>query len=68
MAKGDDLEERLIEFAVRIIRLCEMKPTAVVGRRLSGELVRSGTSPAAALIAWPTRVKKGVPRIFQCYE
>ena len=68
MAKGDNLEERLIEFARRIIRLCETMPTAVVGRCLSGELVRSGTSPAAALIAWPTRVKKGVPRIFQCYE
>ena len=67
MAKGDDLEEGLIEFAVRIIRLCEMKPTAVVGRRLSGELVRSGTSPAAS-IAWPTRVKNGVPRILQCCE
>ena len=46
MAKGDDIEERLIEFAVRIIRLCEAMPKTVTGRHLSGQLVRSGTSPA----------------------
>lgn len=46
MAKGDDLEERLIKFAVRIIRLCEAMPKTVAGRHLSGQLVRSGTSPA----------------------
>jgi four helix bundle protein len=46
MAKGDDLEERLIEFAVRIIRLCEAMPKTVAGKHLSGQLVRSGTSPA----------------------
>lgn len=46
MAKGDDLEERLINFAVRIIRLCEAMPKTVAGRHLSGQLARSGTSPA----------------------
>ncbi len=46
MAKGDDIEERLIDFAVRIIRLCEAMPTTVAGKHLSGQLVRSGTSPA----------------------
>lgn len=46
MAKGDDLEERLIDFAVRIIRLCEAMPKSVTGKHLSGQLVRSGTSPA----------------------
>ncbi|MEZ4662976.1 MAG: four helix bundle protein [Caldilineaceae bacterium] len=46
MAKGDDIEERLIKFAVRIIRLCESMPKTVSGRHLSGQLVRSGTSPA----------------------
>lgn len=29
MAKGDDLQERLINFAVRIIRLCEAMPKTV---------------------------------------
>ncbi len=46
MAKGDNLQERLIEFAVRIIRLCEAMPKTVAGKHLSGQLVRSGTSPA----------------------
>lgn len=46
MAKGDDLQERLTNFAVRIIRLCEAMPKSVAGRHLSGQLVRSGTSPA----------------------
>lgn len=46
MAKGDDIEERLINFAVRIIRLCEAMPKTVAGKHLSGQLVRSGTSPA----------------------
>lgn len=46
MAKGDDIEERLIDFAVRIIRLCDAMPKSVAGRHLSGQLVRSGTSPA----------------------
>ena len=46
MAIGDDLEERLIEFAVRIIKLCNAMPKTTVGRHLGNQLVRSGTSPA----------------------
>ena len=46
MAKGDDIEERLIDFAVRVIRLCNAIPKTVAGKHLSGQLVRSGTSPA----------------------
>ncbi len=34
MAKGDDLEERLIEFAVRIVKLCNAMPKTTVGRHL----------------------------------
>ena len=46
--KGEkyDLEERLIEFAVRVIRLTESLPKTPVGRHISAQLVRSGTSPA----------------------
>ena len=47
MAKGDDIEERLINFAVRIIKLCENLPDSRTGNHLAGQLVRSGTSPAA---------------------
>ncbi len=46
MAKGDDIEERLIEFAVRIVKLCNAMPKNPAGRHLGNQLVRSGTSPA----------------------
>ena len=39
-------EDRLIEFAVRIIRLAEVLPKTRVGNHVSGQIIRSGTSPA----------------------
>jgi four helix bundle protein len=42
-----DLEERLIDFAVRIIRTADSLPKSKVGRHISGQLIRSGTSPAS---------------------
>jgi len=47
MAKGDDIEERLIDFAVEIIQLCDRLPPSHSGRHISGQLLRSGTAPAA---------------------
>jgi four helix bundle protein len=44
--KTFDLEERLIDFAVRIIRLAEMLPKTRVGNQIAGQIIRSGTSPA----------------------
>jgi four helix bundle protein len=41
-----DLEERLITFAVRVIRLAESLPKTPVGRHILCQLTRSGTSPA----------------------
>ena len=41
-----DLEERLIDFAVRIIRTTESLPKTKVGNHISGQLIRCGTSPA----------------------
>ncbi|MBN1558623.1 four helix bundle protein [candidate division KSB1 bacterium] len=41
-----DLEERLIDFAVMIINICESLPNTRAGNTLSNQLVRSGTSPA----------------------
>jgi four helix bundle protein len=41
-----DLEDRLIEFAVRIIDLAEALPGTVASKNLGGQIVRSGTSPA----------------------
>ncbi len=47
MAKGDDIEERLIDFAVRIVKLCDQLPRTQAGRHVAGQLLRSGTAPAA---------------------
>ena len=41
-----DLEDRLIDFAVRIIRTTEVLPKTKVGKHSAGQLIRSGTSPA----------------------
>lgn len=41
-----DLEERLIDFAVRIIRIAESLPKSKVGKHIGGQLIRCGTSPA----------------------
>ena len=47
MAKGDDIQERLIRFAARIIKVCEDLPKTMTGAHLVGQLLRSGTAPAA---------------------
>ncbi|MBN1888761.1 MAG: four helix bundle protein [Thermoflexales bacterium] len=47
MAKGDDIEERLIEFAVRVVKLCGNLPKTPAGTHVAGQLLRSGTAPAA---------------------
>ncbi len=47
MAKGDDIEERLVDFAVAIIDVTDKLPNTRAGNHLAGQLVRSGTSPAA---------------------
>jgi len=41
-----DLEERLIDFAVRIIKLTESLPDTRSGNHIRGQILRSGTSPA----------------------
>ncbi len=47
MMKGDDIEERLIDFAVRVVKLCAALPKNPAARHIAGQLVRSGTAPAA---------------------
>ena len=44
--KKYDLEDRLIDFAVRIIKLVEELPDTKAGRHVAGQILRSGTSPA----------------------
>lgn len=46
MAKGDDIQERLINFAVNTIKLCSLLPNTQAGRHVGGQLLRCGTSPA----------------------
>ena len=41
-----DIEKRLIDFAVRIIKTAESLPKTKTGNHISGQLIRSGTSPA----------------------
>ena len=41
-----DLEERLIDFAVRIIKIAESLPKTKVGKHVSGQIIRCGTFPA----------------------
>jgi four helix bundle protein len=43
---GADIEERLLEFAVRVGKAIDALPDTRLGRHIAGQLVRSGTSPA----------------------
>ena len=45
-SKKYDLEERLLEFALRIIVVVEKVPDNKICNHLGGQLLRSGTSPA----------------------
>jgi four helix bundle protein len=45
--KEDDLKHRTKLFGLRIIRLVSVLPNTVVGRAISGQLVRAGTSVGA---------------------
>ena len=41
-----DLQDRLIDYAVRIIKVSETLPETTAGRHVSTQILRSGTSPA----------------------
>jgi len=45
-SQADILEVRLIDFAVRIIKLSAKLPKTAAARHISGQILRSGTSPA----------------------
>lgn len=47
MAKGDDIQRRLIAFAARIIKLCDALPPTRATMHISSQLLRCGTAPAA---------------------
>jgi four helix bundle protein len=41
------LEERLLEYGARVIKVVESLPSTLVGRRVGDQLLRSGTSAGA---------------------
>ena len=41
-----ELQDRLIDYAVRVMSLVAVLPDSVGGRHIAGQLLRSGTSPA----------------------
>jgi four helix bundle protein len=43
---ADELEQRLINFAVRVIKLTTRLPRTPAGKHVAGQVLRSGTSPA----------------------
>jgi four helix bundle protein len=45
-SRADELEERLIDFAVRIIKLSAALPKTSAGKHIAGQILKSGTSPA----------------------
>ena len=44
--KGVDLENRLIDFASRILDLVDALPKKATAKHIGGQIMRSGTSPA----------------------
>jgi len=44
--KKYDLEDRLIDFAIRISDVVEALPNTKLGNHIGGQLIRCGTSPA----------------------
>lgn len=46
MERKYDLEERLINFSVVMIKTAEKLPKSFAGNHLAGQMIRSGTAPA----------------------
>src|SRR5438552_17619378 len=45
--RNHDLDERLLDYGARIIKLVEALPKTIAGRRIGDQLLRSGTSVGA---------------------
>ncbi len=44
--RGEDIAERLLDFAARVGKLVDALPDTRLGRHIAAQLVKSGTSPA----------------------
>jgi four helix bundle protein len=60
------LEERLIDFAVRIVNLSASLPKTAAGKHIAGQIMRSGTSPAPNYVKQEAR--KAMRISFTNYE
>ena len=47
MGRRTDLDERLLDYGARIIKVVECLPKTIAGRRMGDQLLRSGTSVGA---------------------
>jgi four helix bundle protein len=47
MSRGQDIEDHLISYAERIVKLSNNMPESKAGNHINGQLLRSGTAPAA---------------------
>ena len=47
MMKAQELEDRLVDFAVMVIGVVEVLPSSKAGNHIGGYMIRSGTSPAS---------------------
>lgn len=45
-ARKFDLEDRLIDSAIRISEVAESLPNTALGKYIKGQMIRSGASPA----------------------
>ena len=45
-SRADELEERLIDFVVRVVNLSANLPRTPAGKHIAAQIMRSGTSPA----------------------
>ena len=45
-AKANELEERLLDFAVRVGKVVDSLPDTRLGKHIAGQLIRAGTAPA----------------------
>ncbi len=60
MAKGDDIQERLINFAVEIIKLCSKLAKTRAGNHVAGQLLRCGTSGRRIVVKQEERKAAGI--------
>jgi four helix bundle protein len=42
-----DIQERLVQFAARMIKFCDAMPTSIAGNQIIAELIKTGLSPAS---------------------